>query len=120
MANCRAIRQIKDHETPVVMVAAQEDAGAAAATGVSDWLIKPFTSSYARSKIRAWVLRTACRWTRPAIPEDEERRMASLRDLHILDTEPEARFDRITRLSAALFDVPIALISLFDENLQWF
>jgi CheY-like chemotaxis protein len=25
MANCRAIRQIKDHETPVVMVAAQED-----------------------------------------------------------------------------------------------
>ena len=53
MANCRAIRQIKDHETPVVMVAAQEDPGAGAATGVSDWLIKPFTSSYARTKIRA-------------------------------------------------------------------
>src|SRR5262249_57069351 len=32
MANCRAIRQIKDHETPVVMVAAQEDPGAGAAT----------------------------------------------------------------------------------------
>jgi hypothetical protein len=30
MANCRAIREIKDHETPVVMVAAQEDPGALA------------------------------------------------------------------------------------------
>src|SRR5262249_14653488 len=32
MANCRAIRQIKDHETPVVMVAAQQDPAAGAAT----------------------------------------------------------------------------------------
>jgi hypothetical protein len=43
-------------ETPVIMVAAQEDPSAA--SFVSDWLIKPFTSSYARTKIRAWVLRT--------------------------------------------------------------
>jgi len=120
MANCRAIRQIKDHETPVVMVAAQEDPGAGAATGVSDWLIKPFTSSYARTKIRAWVLRTECRWIRATIPDDEERRIASLRELKILDTEPEERFDRITRLAAALFNVPMAVISLVDEDRQWF
>src|SRR5499433_2940978 len=75
MANCRAIRQIKDHETPVVMVAAQEDPGVGAATGVSDWLIKPFTSSYARTKIRAWLLRTECRWIRATVPDDEERRV---------------------------------------------
>ena len=120
MANCRAIRQIKDHETPVVMVAAQEDPGAGAATGVSDWLIKPFTSSYARTKIRAWVLRTECRWIRATIPDDEERRIASLRELKILDTEPEERFDRITRLAAALFNVPMAVISLVDKDRQWF
>jgi CheY-like chemotaxis protein len=120
MANCRAIRQIKDHETPVVMVAAQEDPGVEAATGVSDWLIKPFTSSYARTKIRAWVLRTECRWIRATIPDDEERRIASLRELKILDTEPEERFDRITRLAAALFNVPMAVISLVDEDRQWF
>jgi CheY-like chemotaxis protein len=120
MANCRAIRQIKDHETPVVMVAAQEDPGAGAATGVSDWLIKPFTSSYARTKIRAWVLRTECRWVRATVPDDEERRIASLRELKILDTEPEERFDRITRLAAALFNVPMAVISLVDEDRQWF
>jgi GAF domain-containing protein len=120
MANCHAIRQIKDHETPVVMVAAQEDPGAGAATGVSDWLIKPFTSSYARTKIRAWVLRTECRWIRAPVPDDEERRIASLRELKILDTEPEERFNRITRLAAALFHVPMAVISLVDEDRQWF
>src|SRR5262249_48056357 len=119
MENCRAIRQIKDHETPVVMVAAQEDPGAGAATGVSDWLIKPFTSSYARTKIRAWVLRTECRWIRATIPDNEDQRIASLRALKILDTEPEERFDRVTRLAAALFDVPVAVISLVDESRQW-
>jgi phosphoribosyl 1,2-cyclic phosphodiesterase/CheY-like chemotaxis protein len=120
MATCRAIRQIKDYETPVVMIAAQEDSAAGAAAGVSDWLIKPFTSSYARTKIRAWVLRTECRWIRANIPDDEERRIASLRELKILDTEPEERFDRVTRLAAAFFDVPMAVISLVDEDRQWF
>jgi hypothetical protein len=57
---------------------------------------------------------------RAAIPDDEDRRMASLRRLKILDTEPEDRFDRITRLAAALFHVPVALVSLVDEDRQWF
>ncbi|HET8704899.1 MAG TPA: PAS domain S-box protein, partial [Pseudomonadales bacterium] len=43
-----------------------------------------------------------------------------LHALHILDTEPEARFDRITRLAQRLFNIPVALISLMDENRQWF
>jgi phosphoribosyl 1,2-cyclic phosphodiesterase/CheY-like chemotaxis protein len=118
IAACGAIRQIEDDETPVIVVAAQEDLEVA--SGVSDWLIKPFTSSYARTKIRAWVLRTECRWIRAAIPADEQRRIVSLRGLNILDTEPEERFDRITRIAAALFDVPMAVISLVDENRQWF
>lgn len=120
---CHEIRQIKGddaHQLPIVMVAAQEDSLAGSAAGVTDWLIKPFTSSYARTKIRAWVLRTACRWMRATIPKDEAQRIASLRELRILDTEPEERFDRVTRLAAALFDVPMALISLVDENRQWF
>jgi phosphoribosyl 1,2-cyclic phosphodiesterase/DNA-binding response OmpR family regulator len=120
MTTCRAIRQIRDDELPVVMISAQEDPGAGAAAGVSDWLIRPFSASYARTKIRAWVLRTECRWIRATIPDDEERRIASLRELKILDTEPEERFDRVTRLAAAVFDVPMALISLVDENRQWF
>jgi diguanylate cyclase (GGDEF)-like protein len=53
-------------------------------------------------------------------PENESTRLATLRTLRILDTPPEERFDRLTRLARHLFDVPIALVSLIDENRQWF
>ena len=55
-----------------------------------------------------------------AIPENEGTRVDTLYDLKILDTEPEERFDRLTRLARRLFQVPIALVSLVDENRQWF
>jgi DNA-binding response OmpR family regulator/phosphoribosyl 1,2-cyclic phosphodiesterase len=119
MAICRAIRS-SDAELPIVMVAAHEDQQLGMTAGVTDWLTKPFTGSYARTKVRAWILRTACRWIRASLPEEEERRLASLRELKILDTKPEERFDRITRLAAAVFDVPIALVSLIDKDRQWF
>lgn len=54
------------------------------------------------------------------IPLHEEDRIASLRSLELLDTPPEERFDRITRVAAELFGVPIALISLVDSDRQWF
>ena len=123
MDTCRAIRRQEnngEHRLPVVMIAGLEDSDSGVAAGVTDWLIKPFTSAYARTKIRAWVLRTACRWIRGTVPADEERRLASLRALRILDTDPDERFDRITRLASALFNAPIALVSLVDENRQWF
>jgi phosphoribosyl 1,2-cyclic phosphodiesterase/DNA-binding response OmpR family regulator len=94
---CRAIRQIDGdpaHQLSVIMVAARHDPAVGAAAGVTDWLIKPFTTSSARTKIRAWVLRTACRSMRATIPDKEERRIAALRELRTLDTEPEERFDR--------------------------
>ena len=68
---------------------------------VTDWLTTPFTESYARTKIRAWVLRESCRWIRAPIPENEPARLTSLRALDLLDTEPEERFDRITRVATA-------------------
>ena len=40
--------------------------------------------------------------------------------LKVLDTEPEERFDRFTRLACKIFDVPIALVSLIDRERQWF
>jgi diguanylate cyclase (GGDEF)-like protein len=54
------------------------------------------------------------------IPENEPARLATLRTLRILDTPAEERFDRLTRLARRVFDVPIALVSLIDENRQWF
>ncbi|BAN25542.1 GGDEF domain-containing protein [Caballeronia insecticola] len=54
------------------------------------------------------------------IPSNEPERLATLRTLKILDTPAEERFDRLTRLARRVFDVPIALVSLIDENRQWF
>ena len=56
----------------------------------------------------------------PDIPEDEENRLNTLKSYNVLDTLPEERFDRLTRIANAMFGVPIALISLVDENRQWF
>ena len=56
----------------------------------------------------------------PEKPSNEAERLDTLSSLNILDTLPDAKFDRITRLCQRLFDVPIALVSLVDENRQWF
>jgi diguanylate cyclase (GGDEF)-like protein len=56
----------------------------------------------------------------PPIPADETLRLATLKSLDILDTAPEERFDRLTRLARRLFGVPIALVSLVDADRQWF
>ncbi|GGI21648.1 GAF domain-containing protein [Oxalicibacterium faecigallinarum] len=54
------------------------------------------------------------------IPPNEEDRLHALRQLLILDTPPEERFDRIVQFAAQEFDVPITLISLIDAERQWF
>lgn len=54
------------------------------------------------------------------IPANDKERLAALRALLILDTPPEERYDRIVRFAAEEFGVPIALLSLVDENRQWF
>lgn len=56
----------------------------------------------------------------PKIPSDEKQRLQALRAMNILDTPPEERFDRLTRLAKRLLGVPIAVVSLVDENRQWF
>lgn len=56
----------------------------------------------------------------PEVPDDEVARLKSLRELRVLDTEAEERFDRITRLAKNHFNVPIALVSIVDANRQWF
>ena len=51
---------------------------------------------------------------------DEIARLGVLHDQAVLDTPPEARFDRITAMAAAHFKAPIALVSLVDTDRQWF
>ncbi len=54
------------------------------------------------------------------IAANETERLAALHRYRILDTPPEAAFDRITKLAAQIFGVPTALISLVDESRAWF
>ncbi|MDT3420481.1 diguanylate cyclase (GGDEF)-like protein [Pseudomonas protegens] len=56
----------------------------------------------------------------PSKPNNEALRIQTLRELNVLDTSPEERFDRLTRLAKRLFNVPIALVSLVDADRQWF
>ena len=53
-------------------------------------------------------------------PADEKARLATLQVLGLLDSPPDERFDRITRMARRIFRVPVALISLIDAERQWF
>jgi DNA-binding NarL/FixJ family response regulator len=47
-------------------------------------------------------------------------RLSDIYKLHLLDTPPEAPFDRLTRLAARVLHAPIALVSLVDDKRQFF
>ena len=53
-------------------------------------------------------------------PANESQRLLDLRSYEILDTPPDDAFDAIARLASQICDTPIALISLLDEERQWF
>jgi two-component system, NtrC family, sensor kinase len=53
-------------------------------------------------------------------PTNEVARLAALQKYAILDSEPEQAFDDLTLLASHICRTPIALISLVDENRQWF
>jgi GAF domain-containing protein len=53
-------------------------------------------------------------------PANEEARIAALDKYAILDTDPEQSFDDLTLLASFVCNTPIALISLVDEDRQWF
>jgi phosphoribosyl 1,2-cyclic phosphodiesterase/CheY-like chemotaxis protein len=123
---CRAVRalDIPGETAPsFVVVASREDEmdiEAGTEAGVTDWLLWPFKETYARTRMHCWMLRQACRWSPAPLATNEEQRLRTLQEMAVLDTPPEERFDRYTRIAAELFDVPIALVSLIDRDRQWF
>lgn len=54
------------------------------------------------------------------IPDNDPERLASLRNMLLVATPDEESFDRITRTARRIFNTPIVLISLIDQNRQWF
>jgi hypothetical protein len=87
---------------------------------VTDWLVWPASLGHLRTKLRAALLRRACRWQVAPLPPDEPSRLEAVRALRLLDTQAQDRFDRFTREVCATFDVPFALVTLVDADRQWF
>ena len=56
----------------------------------------------------------------PPVPENESIRLQALRELNLLDTQPDERIDIITKFACYFLNAPICLVSLVDENRQWF
>lgn len=56
----------------------------------------------------------------PPVPANETQRLDTLRRYDILDTEAEPAFDDLVALAARLLDMPMALVTLVDEDRQWF
>lgn len=54
------------------------------------------------------------------IPDNESLRLAAVNRYAILDTPRDGSFDRVVGLAAKIFDVPIATITVVDEDRIWF
>lgn len=54
------------------------------------------------------------------IPSNECDRLKDLFEYEVLDTPPEGNFDDLASLASHICEAPISLISLVDENRQWF
>jgi ribonuclease BN (tRNA processing enzyme) len=119
---CRAIRALPGvtEELPIVLVTSGDYRVHGIDDTFTDLLVEPCSPTYARTRVRAWLMRAACRWVRAPKPNDEDLRVAAIRGLGLWGTPPEERFDRITRLAAATFNVPVSLIALMERDREWF
>ena len=54
------------------------------------------------------------------MPSNEAERLEAVRALDILGTAPEEHFDAVCRNAQVMFGLPVALVSLVDEERQWF
>lgn len=61
-----------------------------------------------------------CKVPAPKYPLDEAERLRALYDLNLLDSAPDERFDRLTRLAQAYFGTEMTLVTLIDAERQWF
>jgi len=53
-------------------------------------------------------------------PHNEAQRLDTLRGYRILDTKREDAFDDLTRIASQICGTPMALVSLVDDDRQWF
>jgi phosphoribosyl 1,2-cyclic phosphodiesterase len=118
----RSIRKLPepDRSLPIILAGQNDHAVEDEELGLTDRLSEPFTDNYARTRLRAWLMRRACKWALPPVPNNENERIAALHALNILDTPPERMLDAIVNLAAELFSVPVVAVTLIDRERQWF
>ncbi len=93
--------------------------------GVDDVLHEPIDLGKFRSRVTT-VMRSRGLWAeteaimRPLIPQDEAERLVEFRLTEAVDSEPEERFDKISRMAQRVFDVPFAAVSFVEGDRQWF
>jgi type IV pilus assembly protein PilB len=93
--------------------------------GVDDVLYEPLDAGRFRARVTA-VMRSRGLWSeteevmRPLIPQDEAERLVEFRLSAAVDSEPEERFDKITRMTQKVFAVPFAGVSFVEGDRQWF
>ncbi len=87
---------------------------------VGEYIQGPFSPSYLLTRIQVSLLRMPLRWRRAPFSSRESLRLLTLQNTGLLDSDPEERFDRITRLCSAMFNAPISAVSLVDNDRQWF
>ena len=54
------------------------------------------------------------------LPSNEQARLDALRSYDVMDSGAEDQFDDVVRLASLICEAPIALITLIDEDRQWF
>src|SRR5205807_1903172 len=93
--------------------------------GVDDVLYEPLDAGKFRARVTA-VMRTRGLWSeteevmRPLIPQDEAERLVEFRLSAAVDSAPEERFDKITRMAQKVFAAPFAGVSFVEGDRQWF
>jgi CheY-like chemotaxis protein len=115
-------------DIPIIVIApagSENETNDLLSQGVDDVLHEPFDAGKFRSRVTA-VMRTRGLWAeteavmRPLIPQDEAERLIEFRLTEAVDSGPEERFDKISRMAQRVFDVPFAAISFVEGERQWY
>lgn len=57
---------------------------------------------------------------KPPLHEEESKRLEAVHRLGILDSDPDPRFDAITKEAIQKLEVPISTISILDKDREWY
>ena len=115
-------------DIPIIVIApagSENETNDLLSQGVDDVLHEPFDAGKFRSRVTA-VMRSRGLWAeteavmRPLIPQDEAERLVEFRLTEAVDSGPEERFDKISRMAQRVFDVPFAGISFVEGDRQWY